>query len=316
MRFKQTIASATALAGLATGAVTGASGCSGTVNEMQEASPAMNNPRSAQFFANGFKVSASKNCSRKGPRDPACPVTVRDWMGNVVSGLKFSAPVLMDTTPTLRLLDTLEIGDDEIFTWPKTITQRDLSPTGELAKNMRQYTEFVGIVGDFEGYNEVKGAGAKAWLYGGIRKQQSRANYLAALRGPEAYCSSVVSTLVESLLPEGSEYRKYGNCGEGGRVAACLATKAGFRPDEIRVCLSENDHFFSMVKHQDPAKRWCLLDRWEVINDDSFSCEVDWDPATRVVSYKGVPMPPSEEWFQKVSCLPFDIFLRRGEGFP
>ena len=105
-------------------------------------------------------------------------------------------------------------------------------------------------------------------------------------------------------------YAPYGNCGEGGRVGACLALKAGFSKGKIRTCASSNDHFFAMVKQSDPAQKWCVLDRWPLVASDNFACGVDWDEAGRGVTHNGVNMP--QKWFQDVKCIDFGSYLKAG----
>ena len=138
---------------------------------------------------------------------------------------------------------------------------------------MRQYSVLVGTLLK----RAPVGPGEVSWTTH-IRSSQYRAYRMASWMGSRSFCNKVVEQLVDRLVPGGSTYLQYGNCGEGGHVGACLAKSAGFRDSEIRVCASRNDHFFAMVKHENPFMKWCILDRWKIAGDN-FRCGIDVDTA-------------------------------------
>ncbi len=244
----------------------------------------------SSLFDGGFTVQKASKCENGTKTD--CELSIVDGSGNSLGG------------KAKDLKEVREVGSDRVYTvyaWPVTVRLRDYE---EIGKQMREYSNFVGtLLGPGA---DITGPGAEDWV--SFRRSQQYSAYTdAAASGTKSYCSAVVNELVESLLPEGSKFRQYGNCGEGGRIGACLAKKAGFRDDEIRVCASRNDHFFGMVKK---GNAWCILDRWALVNSDNFACDVDWNKDTQTITHQGKTM--EDKWFQKVTCVTFEKFINDG----
>jgi hypothetical protein len=240
---------------------------------------------SAELFRNGFKITTSKDCAVKPGKE--C----------LYDALKPSGAPLNAMPKDLK-----KLGDYTVFTWPKTIETRSYD---KLGIQMRQYARYVGTML----HRSPEGPGEQNWSQF-LRSEQYYHYTPKARKGADAYCGAVVEALIDTYVPEGSDFRQYGNCGEGGRVGACLAHKAGFKPDEIRVCESKNDHFFAMVRHSDPKRKWCILDRWNLVANENFICDVDWDKETRGITYLG--KRSNTEWFQRATCTPFSTYLANG----
>jgi len=198
---------------------------------------------------------------------------------------------------------------DVVFKWPsaRETIDRDYDRLSEL---MTEYSKLVGTMLK----RAPEGRGEEAWA-SWIRSDQSRRCEARRTSGSIAWCEEVVTQLVDRFVPSGSTYRQYGNCGEGGRIGACLAKRAGFKDNEIRLCLSQNDHFFAMVwrgKEESTGvdHKWCILDRWDLIGH--FSCGVDVDTSRRVVTKNG--RAQSNEWLNKVKCDTLENYVSRGYG--
>lgn len=193
-----------------------------------------------------------------------------------------------------------------VYRWPERskIKTRDYD---SLDEQMTQFAESVGHCLK----RAPAGASEEAWACG-IRQERMTKVY-AAIGSARRWCDAVKEQLVDDFLPtaplwkfwQHSPYCQYANCGEGGKVGACLAYDHGFHENEIRLCASKNDHMFAMVVGP-PGKKWCLLDRWAII--DNFRCGIDWDVARQVVTVDG--KASDESWFQKVNCVTIDEYMR------
>jgi hypothetical protein len=287
-------------------AIVAFAGCSAAEDETLGGNDSDVAAASTSLFKQGFTVMTTDRCAED-PTADGCAISVIDAAGRAVSedGEILTASWALGRSGLLRPLDSETIGACAggtrdcytIFRWPKTIPGKDHDAVGQ---QMREYSKLVGTVL----HREPDGPGEQSWLEY-KRSAQYDAVVSAAPGGPTALCEQVVKSFVDDLVPEGSEHRQYGNCGEGGHIGACLALKAGFAASEIRVCASENDHFFAMVKH--PSKKWCLLDRWKLVNDDNFVCGVDYDATARQVTHEGTAI--AEDWFQKVNCTSFASYV-------
>jgi len=257
------------------------------------------------LFVDGFRLVTTSRCSGD-LLSPGCQVAVLDSAFGNPSGARWaSAPFGISTS--LSPLDRITIGNCAgqpndcytVYAWPATLPRRDYDAIGA---QMREYSKLVGTLLR----RQAKGPGEESWV--AYQRSENFGRVVRAMpRGTTAFCGAVVKSLVETLVPEGSEFRQYGNCGEGGHVGACLAYKAGFDENEIRVCASDNDHFFAMVRHEQPEKKWCILDRWPLINQDNFECDVDWDSSRREVTHKGAAV--DKEWFKQVTCVSLQQYL-------
>jgi hypothetical protein len=187
-----------------------------------------------------------------------------------------------------------------VFRWPdpSEMPMRDYT---RLAQLMTEYAQLAGTCL----HRGAQGEGEEAWL-NGMRSDQNRRISMAMAYGTVGFCQEVVNQLVNRFVPEGSDYLQYGNCGEGGRVGACLAKRMGFMDQEIRVCVSLNDHFFAMVHEPAPSQNWCILDRWNIIGN--FQCGVNLNPTTHIVTLGGHDMLNSE-WIQRVDCITLDQYM-------
>jgi hypothetical protein len=242
----------------------------------------------SDLFDRGFSVAYSNKCATQSSVD--CPLEVIAPPGKT---LRYE--------DLLDLRDSRQVGTYTVFAWPQSLPHRDYDALGA---QMRQYSELVGTLL----HRAPAGPGEVSWR-SHIRSSQYMGYTMAAIGGSRAFCNVVVEQLVDRLVPEGSTYIQYGNCGEGGRVGACLAKSAGFKDTEIRVCASTNDHFFAMVKHDDPKNKWCILDRWKIAGDN-FRCGVDLDTTKKVVTIDGVGS--TAEWFQNVTCITFKDYIANG----
>ncbi len=239
----------------------------------------------SDLFDQGFEVTTSDDCS------PFGITTVE------AAGCQYK--VATAGQPIIRVKDLGTVGGKTVYRWPKSIPHEYAA----LDTQMNEYAHFVGT----SLHKLPSGAGETAWLTG-VRADQEKNISKAARYGARVWCGQVITQLVDNLLPEGSAFRQYGNCGEGGEVGACLAYKAGFAENEIRMCASTNDHAFAMVKHTDPAQKWCLLDRWPIVEGKNFICGIDWDPVTRRVTNQGTAVP--SHWFERVNCATLPDYLR------
>jgi hypothetical protein len=254
----------------------------------------------SSYYQSGFAIVAGK-CSDD--RAKPCDATVRDTAGRL---LESKSGTITPAEGAGLSFDQGEYEGSTVFKWPAEdeVINRDYDRLGAL---MDEYGRLVGTLL----HRGPRGGGEVAWR-GSIRGSQRSACSSAQRRGSEEWCKAVVENLIDTYVPSGSQYRQYGNCGEGGKVGACLAKRAGFKDDEIRLCSSENDHFFAMVyRGVDPATgkdhKWCMLDRWDLIG--RFNCDVDVDTSTRKVTHKG--QPTGQEWFDKVTCSLMPTYLKR-----
>ncbi len=265
----------------------------------------------ARLFDEGFQVVTRPECA-SGSKDSSCSFAFLDDSGrrsDPNGGVRWaSAP--FDLSFGLQLQDKITIGacaggaNDcyTIYQWPATIPTRSYDA---IADQMREYSKLVGTLLK----REAKGPGEEAWA-SYLRSQQYTAVRRAAPRGGREMCGAVIKSFVDTLVPSGSDFLQYGNCGEGGHIGACLAYKAGFEENQIRLCGSDHDHFFAMVEAETPAQKWCVLDRWSIINSDNYACDVDWDPDTRHVTYKGENV--QQKWFEDVTCVTMKEYMENG----
>ena len=264
-----------------------------------------------KLFTDGFSVITSNDCSAD-PTGDGCDVAVSSDDGPLVDpgAIHWAAYNPFALNLGIRPRDKKTVGDCAgkpndcytVYVFPAKIAARDYD---DLGKQMREYAKLVGTLL----HRKAKGPGEETWV--SYQRSQAFSDVRAgAAKGVTAMCGAVVKSMIDSLVPEGSDFRQYGNCGEGGHVGACLATKAGFGDEEIRVCASDHDHFFGMVKHSDEAKKWCVMDRWNLINDENFECDVDWDKDKRAVTYKGEKV--TQEWFTDVTCVTLKTYIANG----
>ncbi len=205
---------------------------------------------------------------------------------------------------------------DVIFVWPNKVDRAIYRNYNWVAGQMNQYAKIVGLSMD---PNTAQGNGQVCW-HDGIRATQQRAiNNALESRRTDVWCGAVVHQLVNQLLPSGSDYRQYGNCLEGGKIGACLAKKASFNDDEIRICQSLNYHFFAMLRFKAVVngsaddRQWCLLDRWSVL--PNFTCNLDWNEQTGEVLNNSMPVSAAQDtqgFFKKVACVTLKRYIESG----
>lgn len=259
--------------------------------------------RSENLYSQGFTIASTGRCKLD---SVVCDAAVYDSEGHPIDR---SAEALKSEKSTkIRSdlsLDTGTFEGDVIFKWPAEdqVINRDYAKLGEL---MEEYGSLVGTLL----HRTPEGEGEITWRQT-ARSEQGSSCRIAKNKGSEGWCKAVVDQLVDRYMPSGSKYRQYGNCGEGGKVGACLAKRAGFSDDEIRLCTSDNDHFFAMVKRGVDLEtkvdmKWCILDRWDLIG--RFKCEVDVDTKARIVTLKGVPT--TNKWLDKVTCKTLAAYLK------
>lgn len=264
----------------------------------------------AALFRDGFKLMTTRSCLDE-PGRPECAIALLDSSHRPARAgdTQFASSPFGLNFGTIHLQDQITIGacaggpNDcyTVYQWPASLPDRDHDA---IAAQMREYSKLVGTLLK----RQAKGPGEETWL-NYARSNANREVYRAAPRGADAFCGAVVKSFVNTMLPEGSDFRQYGNCGEGGHIGACLAYKAGFEEDEIRFCSSDHDHFFAMVQAKDPADKWCVLDRWSLINSDNYACGVDWESDSRTITYKGERV--DMQWFTDVTCSTMEDYLRR-----
>jgi len=242
------------------------------------------------LYRDGFSIFRREDCGA----ETSCGTYVTTRAGRHVYGTEghFSSVMSNDDNPLS--LDKGQHQGQEVFTWPAPgeVIHRDYERLKEL---MTQYSQLVGTSRnpDFQGTS-----GEFAWrLPGGIRDNQWACVKKAGPFGSDKWCEAVVDQFVNRFVPSGSKYRQYGNCGEGARVGVCLAKRAGFRDDEIKLCEATADHVFAIVK-RDP--KWCVLERWDIENRGHFFCDVEVDSDDQTVRVKNKPI--GHEWYQGVTC--------------
>lgn len=295
-------------------AMLGFFGCRTSVSPSSSAKSDMETS-SPNYMDDGFTIKIERE-SRPDKRveSPEAVLVLEDGFGRELSRAPYSVQQFA--------LDrkTLEDGT-VIYSWPKSkeVIKRDFKRLGEL---MTEYSETVGTLL----HQEPTGPGEEAWVswirteqhseiesarLKAIEKERSRSGETGQLKlrnVTKAWCNANVSQLVDRLVPEGSRFRQYGNCGEGGNIGACLASRSGFKESEIRLCLSANDHFFAMVYRgveNGTDHKWCILDRWPLIKN--FSCGVDLDEDRRQVSQNGRLV--NQKWFKRAGCTTLDKYL-------
>jgi hypothetical protein len=264
----------------------------------------------------GFAIARPAECNCPKPGETWTDDT---WQFAVLDdrGLLVPDPSQAQSRTEGLALDTGAPGDDPnavVFTWPKAteIIDRNFVRLEALV------TEYSRLVGTCDG-STSSGFGETSWLTW-IRSDQARILEEAAVntRSSELWCKEVVRQLVDRYVPTGSRYRQYGNCGEGGRVAACLAKRSGFADQEIRLCRSANDHFFAMVFRgvEGPVNhRWCLLDRWPVVGAN-FACGYDIAGGLRrFVAKDGVAVTDSRGWYDNLTCTTLESYIREPSSF-
>lgn len=201
---------------------------------------------------------------------------------------------------------TLATGE-VVFTWPAegSVQLRDYAALG---KQMTQYAKLVGTLL----HRTPEGPGEQAWT-SYIRSDNFRKLSAARPNGVKAYCNAVVKQLIDRFVPSGSDYRQYGNCGEGGIVGNCLAYTYGFQTNETRMCLSANDHMFAMVNRgveNGTDYKWYIMDRWDLIGN--FTPGVDVDNASHQITKNG--QVTGQNWFQRAGCATFADYLNDPDG--
>jgi hypothetical protein len=266
------------------------------------------NQQYASLFDSGFSASIDPNWTSSSGRLAAdnWPITVRSGTQQSPGSTLVAATFVGDQQgAAIYGLDSGKIGQYTVFVWPKVGVASQLSVAqrkDEIKRNMVEYSNLVGTLLA----RSPRGLGEDVWLR--YRRGFNLAPVWAAESTGDSrlWCRKIVNHLVNSFVPEGSEFIQYGNCGEGGHVGACLAKAYGFSDDEIRLCSSENDHFFAM--HKDPdGNAWCILDRWALDPVGNYNCGVDIDTKKRVVTFNGAEV--AQEWFQRTSCKTLKEFM-------
>ncbi len=158
-------------------------------------------------------------------------------------------------------------------------------------------TEYAENVGKSLELPEVQETGKVGWAYS--RDFRSAEVQEAADSGDLAHmCTTVKEQYVDTVF-YGSEVPQWGNCGEGKWVFVCLAYHAGLTNENIKSCVSQNDHTFAMVKIEG-KEGWCLMDRWALTEPAYFTCGAELNETTANIEVGGVPSTNS--YYQKVMC--------------
>jgi hypothetical protein len=178
------------------------------------------------------------------------------------------------------------------FCWPAAgeVIDRDYARLGQL---MTEYATLVGTCLN----RDPDGPGEEEFLE---NRQFSGMEIVDGLRlgGLKGMCEAVVDELVKTTY-EGSKFCQYGNCGEGALIGVCLALRSGFQTNEIRYCRAGKVHVFGMV-YKNPREKWCVMDRWDVVQRGFFHCGADWDPSQKTLTLDGVSS--TAEWYRDVTC--------------
>lgn len=186
----------------------------------------------------------------------------------------------------------LSASEKKRFCWPspEENMSRDFD---KLGVSMSHYATLVGTCLKRKPANlgEEIWCSSRIGRFGRIKESFRRS-------GLKEMCTTVIKEFVDPSYPN-SDFCQYGNCGEGALIGVCLALRADFKTNEIRHCISENDHAFSMV-YRDASEKWCILDRWDVAGKGYFFCNADWDDRARIIVIGGYPS--TNAWYQRVTC--------------
>ena len=174
-----------------------------------------------------------------------------------------------------------------VFRWP---SKDEVSTLKGLDKHVNLYAKQVGTCL----HRTPEGDGEIEWCRGRSNRWSSvwdkRNTSFASM------CREIVKQFVATTFT-GSKHCQYGNCGEGGHTFMCMAAHGGYPRTHIVNCSSTNDHNFSMVWGGD-TKKWCVMDRWDIINQGYFYCNANVVNGT--LEYKGVKS--TSKWYQDVTC--------------
>lgn len=276
------------------------SSCRYSKSNKSQLTQSPNNPTSASFFDDGFKILGYTADQGVDPRRPEYEVT--DLAGN---------PIKQNTGFALDLGRTKK--GDIIFVWPNKVDRSIFRNYSWVSGQMAQYSQLTGL----SVTRETDQQSRACWLDKARGEQMRAIDNALQTKNTDTWCRAVVHQLVNQLLPTGFDFRQYGNCGEGAKIGACLAKKASFRDDEIRICRSLNDHVFSLLRYKNATdsaggdRQWCLLDRWSIL--PNFTCQLEWNEQTGEILHQGIPISKEQDkrgFFKKVACVSLDSYIK------
>lgn len=178
-----------------------------------------------------------------------------------------------------------------VFRWPKA---QEVSTLDGLAKHVTLYSDQVGTCL----HRKPEGAGEREWC--ATRTDRWRMVWESRDTSFSAMCSEIVKQFVKTTYT-GSEHCQYGNCGEGGHIFMCMAAHGGFSRKHIYNCSSKNDHNFSIL-WAGSEKKYCVLDRWDIISKGHFFCNAGVKDGTLV--HEG--QKTTAKWYQDLTCTRSD----------
>jgi hypothetical protein len=159
-----------------------------------------------------------------------------------------------------------------------------------LAQEMEKFSKQVGHCYNRPGVGKAE----ETWVKG---KRVEKIREIMASKNVKEFCAEVRENLIDEKLPNPfwnkSPFNQYANCGEGSMVGACLAYHYGYSADEIKVCISKNDHAWTLIPEKGTKDSYCLLDRW-----NSFRCNVKLIGKEHNSSWKGNVKVPGKTAFK------------------
>jgi hypothetical protein len=165
----------------------------------------------------------------------------------------------------------------------------------KVAEQMRQYSSSVKTFKKFEQES--------------IELERSkRIDIVSKKKSIRSFCGAVKDQLVKKSYADG---QRYGNCGEGALVAACLAWQNGFLPQDIYICSATGDHHWTLVPEAN-SKEYCLLDRLNSPQCDISVVGFKSDVTTggfKGESLQGIGKKHPDSSFQKPKCMNFPNYV-------
>lgn len=187
-----------------------------------------------------------------------------------------------------------------VFVWPKNVGNRDYD---KLAEQMTQYATLTGNC-----YNQTANGAGETQFKSELESRRKTVRNAFKSGGIERGCASYKENFIDKTY-NGSPFAQYGYCNESSYTALCLATQAGFKPNEILKCVTMalgNDHTFTLLER--PGQKWCMMDRYDLIDKGNFFCNVYWDEPTKLIFVDH--SAANHRWYQGVMCYPLDRWLK------
>lgn len=223
-----------------------------------------------------------------------------------VTAVKLSLLILLFVGCKTAAPDSAEILDKgmnssgkPVFIWPTDSNHRNYDRLAEL---MNQYSELTGNCLN----RPAEGSGEAAFK----TELESRRRVVkqAFMTGGLAKgCLAFRQNFIDQNYV-GSAFAQYGYCNESSYTALCLATQAGFKNTEILKCDTmhyTNDHTFTMVER--PGQKWCMMDRYDLINKGHFFCNASWNEPTKLIFVGS--SAANHRWYEGIACKTLDRWL-------